>query len=203
MSSPIAQTSVQNADKATKPRKPSLPEKYGKFIQFAYYMMDNVLGADFQMDKEAYLEKIQLFGSIEEQQGLVQGFFDAAKENKKTIKKVITDRNKAIAKANKPVKEKKSRAKKTTDNASAAAEEGAETPAKRSRKASTKKVNTVQDELLNELVQLARDDVPTVTAETEPVANASPESNATKPKSTKKSTSKKSAGTVSNESTTA
>ena len=201
MSSPIAQTSVQNADKATKPRKPSLPEKYGKFIQFAYYMMDNVLGADFQMDKEAYLEKIQLFGSIEEQQGLVQGFFDAAKENKKTIKKVITDRNKAIAKANKPVKEKKSRAKKTTDNASA--EEGAETPAKRSRKASTKKVNTVQDELLNQLVQLAREDVPTVTAETDPVANASPESNATKPKSTKKSTSKKSAGTVSNENTTA
>jgi seryl-tRNA synthetase len=191
MSSPIAQTSVQNADKATKPRKPSLPEKYGKFIQFAYYMMDNVLGADFQMDKDAYLEKIQLFGSIEEQQGLVQGFFDAAKENKKTIKKVITDRNKAIAKANKPIKEKKSRAKKTTDDA---VEEGTESPAKRSRaKASAKKVNTVQDELLNELVQLARDDVPTVTAETPPVANATPEPKATKPKSTKKSTGKKSA----------
>ena len=95
-------------------------------------------------------------------------------------------------------KKKKSRAKKTTDDA--AAEDGAETPAKRSRKASAKKVNTVQDELLNELVQLARDDVPTVTAETQPVANATPEPKATKPKSTKKSTSKKSAA---NENTSA
>jgi len=181
MSSPIAQTSV--ADKATKPRKPTLPEKYGKFIQFAYYMMNSVLGEDFQMDKDAYLEKIKLFGSVEEQQSLVQGFLDAAKETKATIKKAINDRNKAIAKANKPVKEKKSRAKKTAD---AAADSG-EAPAKRSRTKGSKKVNTVQDDLLNELVQLARDDAPTAAVETQPeiVANT-PETKVTKPKSVKK-----------------
>jgi hypothetical protein len=182
MSSPIAQTSV--ADKATKPRKPTLPEKYGKFIQFAYYMMNSVLGEDFQMDKDAYLEKTKLFGSVEEQQTLVQGFFDAAKENKKTIKKAINDRNKAIAKANKPVKEKKSRTKKTAD-----ATDSGEVPAKRSRTKGSKKVNTVQDDLLNELVQLARDDAPSAAAAAETqqeiVANT-PETKVTKPKSVKK-----------------
>lgn len=187
MSSPIAQTSV--ADKATKSRKPTLPEKYSKFIQFAYYMMDNVLGEDFQMDKDAYLEKIKLFGSVEEQQRLVQGFLDAAKENKKTIKKIIADRNKAIAKANKPVKEKKSRTKKTNDET-----DGAEAPAKRSRSKASKKVNTVQDDLLNELVQLARDDTPTgaAAAETQPdIVDKTHEPTEVKPKSVRKSASKK------------
>ena len=204
MSSPIAQTtSVQDATKATKTRKPTLPEKYGKFIQFAYYMMDNILGEDFQMDKDAYLEKIKFFGSVEEQQILVQGFLDNAKENKKTIKKVITDRNKAIAKANKPVKQKQSRAKKTTTET-----DGTESPIKRSRsKASSKKVNTVQDELLNELVQLARDDAPTVAAEPQPeiVANTPEVKKEVKPKSVKKSAGKKNAGAsaASNDDTTA
>ena len=197
MSSPIAQTSpVEVAAKATKARKQTLPDKYGKFIQFAYYMMNNVLGEDFQMDKEAYLEKIKLFGSVEEQQILVQGFLDNAKENKKTIKKVVADRAKAIAKANKPVKQKQSRAKKTTAETDGAAE----APAKRSRSKASKKVNTVQDDLLNELVQLARDDAPTGVAE-QPVIAASASATSTasasepevKPKSAKKSVGKKNA----------
>lgn len=196
MSSPIAQTSpVQAAAKATKARKQTLPDKYGKFIQFAYYMMNNVLGEDFQMDKEAYLEKVKLFGSVEEQQILVQGFLDNAKENKKTIKKVVADRAKAIAKANKPVKQKQSRSKKTT-----AETDGDDAPAKRSRSKASKKVNTVQDDLLNELVQLARDDAPTGGAE-QPVIAASASATTAepasepevKPKSAKKSVGKKNA----------
>jgi len=190
MSSPIAQITppVLVAAPATKPRKQSLPDKYGKFLNFAYYMMDNILGEDFQMDKDAYLEKVKLFGSVEEQQILVQGFLDSAKENKKTIKKVITDRNKAIAKANKPVKQKQSRAKKTNDET-----DGAEAPAKRSRSKASKKVNTVQDDLLNELVQLARDDTPTgAAAETQPdIVDNTPEPTEVKPKSVRKSASKK------------
>jgi len=151
-SSPVTQTAqLVVADKATKTRQPTLPDKYGKFIQFAYYMMENVLGDEFQMDKAAFLEKIALFGSVGEQQVLVQGFLNGAKDNKKTIKKVISDRKKAEAKANKPPR--KSRAKV------AAAEDGAATDAapapKRSRKSTKTVVQAANDQLLDDLVQIA------------------------------------------------
>ena len=143
-SSPVIHTEqVVVADKVTKTRQPTLPDKYGKFIQFAYYMMENVLGDEFQMDKAVYLEKIKLFASVSEQQVLVQGFVNSAKENKKTIKKMVSDKKKAEAKANKPPRQ--SRAK-------AAPADG---EAKRSRKKATKEVVNAQDELLNDLVQLA------------------------------------------------
>jgi hypothetical protein len=152
MSSPVTQTAqVVVADKATKTRQPTLPDKYGKFIQFAYYMMENVLGDDFQMDKAVYLEKIKLFASVGEQQVLVQGFLNSAKDTKKTIKKVISDRKKAEAKANKPPRQ--SRAKTA---AAAPANADGEAAAKRPRKKAAKAVVTAQDELLNDLVQLAR-----------------------------------------------
>ena len=152
-SSPVIHTEqVVVADKVTKTRQPTLPDKYGKFIQFAYYMMENVLGDEFQMDKAVYLEKIKLFASVSEQQVLVQGFLNSAKENKKTIKKMVSDKKKAEAKANKPPR--KSRAKAVP----------ADGEAKRSRKKATKEVVNAQDELLNDLVQLARAE-PVVAAE--------------------------------------
>jgi hypothetical protein len=148
-SSPVTQIEqVVVADKVTKTRQPTLPDKYGKFIQFAYYMMENVLGNEFQMDKEVYLEKIKLFASVGEQQVLVQGFLNSAKENKKTIKKVVSDRKKAEAKANKPPRQSRAKAAPKAD--------GEATAAKRSRKKATKEVVNAQDELLNDLVQLAR-----------------------------------------------
>jgi hypothetical protein len=148
-SSPVTQTNqVVVADKATKTRQPTLPDKYGKFIQFAYYMMENVLGDEFQMDKAAFLEKIALFGSVAEQQSLVQGFLNGAKDTKKTIKKVISDKKKAEAKANKPAR--KSRAKAAVE------EDGATPPApKRSRKTTKTVVQTANDQLLDDLVQIA------------------------------------------------
>jgi len=163
MSSPVTHTEqVVVADKATKTRQPTLPDKYGKFIQFAYYMMENVLGDDFQMDKEVYLEKIKLFASVGEQQVLVQGFLNSAKDTKKTIKKVISDKKKAEAKANKPPRQSRAKA------AAAPKADGEVTAAKRSRKKATKDV-TAQDELLNELVQLARAEPVVTAAAAEPV----------------------------------
>jgi hypothetical protein len=150
-SSPVTQIEqVVVADKVTKTRQPTLPDKYGKFIQFAYYMMENVLGDEFQMDKAVYLEKIKLFASVGEQQVLVQGFLNSAKENKKTIKKVVSDRKKAEAKANKPPRQSRAKA------AAAPKADGEATAAKPSRKKATKAAVTAQDELLNDLVQLAR-----------------------------------------------
>ena len=185
MSSPVTQIEqVVVADKVTKTRQPTLPDKYGKFIQFAYYMMENVLGDEFQMDKAVYLEKIKLFASVGEQQVLVQGFLNSAKENKKTIKKVVSDRKKAEAKANKPPRQ--SRAK-------AAPADGEATAAKRSRKKATKEVVNTEDELLNDLVQLARAEpvvapAPVVAAAAEPVKTPEKEKPAKAPKKSAKKT---------------
>ena len=183
MSSPVTQIEqVVVADKVTKTRQPTLPDKYGKFIQFAYYMMENVLGNEFQMDKEVYLEKIKLFGNVGEQQVLVQGFLNSAKENKKTIKKVVSDRKKAEAKANKPPRQ--SRAKAVP----------ADGEAKRSRKKATKEVVNTEDELLNDLVQLARAEpvvapAPVVAAAAaEPVKTPEKEKPAKAPKKSAKKT---------------
>ena len=139
--------------KATKvsTRQPTLPDKYGKFIQFAYYMMDNVLGDEFQMDKAAFLEKIALFGSVGEQQSLVQGFLNGAKETKGAIKTLLSDRKKAMAKANKPPKQ--SRAKKDVPIKDA----NGEVAPKRARKSTPKKgVQAANAQLLDDLVQIAQ-----------------------------------------------
>jgi hypothetical protein len=134
MSSP-AQNAQNVVAKAS--RQPSLPDKYGKFIQFAYYMMENVFGEDFQMDKAAYLEKIKLFGTVEEQQVLVQGFLDNVKETKKTIKTVLSDKKKELAKAAKIA--------------------AAASAPKRTRKTTAKvAVPNAEDKLINELVEIAQ-----------------------------------------------
>jgi hypothetical protein len=163
-SSPVTQTNqVVVADKATKSRQPTLPDKYGKFIQFAYYMMENVLGDEFQMDKAAFLEKIALFGSVGEQQSLVQGFLNGAKDNKKTIKKVISDRKKAEAKANKPPRKSRAKVAATTEDGDAT-----DVAPKRSRKSTKTVVQVANDQLLDDLVQIAA-------AQTQPVIELVPE----------------------------
>ena len=182
MSSPIANTPV-----ATNSRKPTLQEKYGKFIQFAYYMMDNILGEEVQ--KETYLEKINLFGTVEEQQIMVQGFLDNAKENKTNMKKTIADHKKelinaekaaakalakeqkanekALAKVNKPAKQP--RDEKVTPEVVVKTEdtnnEKKSTPVliKRTRKPTAKKnVQNAEEEIINELVQNTVEEKPVV-----------------------------------------
>jgi hypothetical protein len=156
MSSP-AQNAQNVVAKAS--RQPSLPDKYGKFIQFAYYMMENVFGEDFQMDKAAYLEKIKLFGTVEEQQVLVQGFLDNVKETKKTIKTVLSDKKKELAKAAKIA--------------------AAASVPKRTRKTTSKvALPNAEDKLINELVEIAQ----TSEKKVEPVVVAPAEVVEKKPK---------------------
>ena len=159
MSSPVIQTEqTVNTDKATKvsTRQPTLPDKYGKFIQFAYYMMENVLGDDFQIDKAAFMEKIALFGTVGEQQTLIQGFLNGTKDTKKNIKTLISDRKKADAKANKPPKQ--SRAKKvaatTTDANGEEIVVTANKPPKQSR--AKKGVQADNAQLLDDLVEITQ-----------------------------------------------
>jgi hypothetical protein len=106
-----------------KARAPSLPAKFGKFIQFAYYLIQqNNAAQDFAAtvdDEPASLEHIfKLYASIDDQQAFVQAFLDQSKEINQKIRQEILQRKRAdakaakaearaLAKANKPPKEPK------------------------------------------------------------------------------------------------
>jgi hypothetical protein len=99
-----------------KPRKPSLPAKYGKFIQFGMFLMkelndEKVLAGEAPVVDEGFmLERLQVFAEVDAQKDFVQKFFDGAKDIAKNMRKMIADKKKADAKANKPVKARKPRA---------------------------------------------------------------------------------------------
>ena len=92
-----------------KPRAPILSEKYSKFIQFGYYMMSKMTDTE-TFTKEDFLNQIQMFATVEQQQTCIQEFFDNQKENKKAMRKEIQNRNKIT----KPKKEKAPRKTKKT-----------------------------------------------------------------------------------------
>jgi hypothetical protein len=108
-------------DNAKKARKPTLPAKFAKFIQFGFFFMkelnDSRLlnGQDPIVDEALFMDELRVFADVDSQKEFVQKYFDGAKENAKTIRKLIADKKKAEAKANKPVKERKPRAKKNVD----------------------------------------------------------------------------------------
>ena len=96
-----------------KTRAPTLSEKYSKFIQFGYYMMSQMQDTD-SFTKEEFLNKIEMFATVDEQQTFIQGFLDNQKENKKSMRKDIQERKKANQpkKVKAPRKTKKETAKK-------------------------------------------------------------------------------------------
>jgi hypothetical protein len=102
-----------------KQRKPSLPEKFGKFIQFGFFFMKQYNDShDVKIDENSFLESLNMFANVDEQQTFVQTFFTNSKENKKNMRKFLQNHNKALAKAAKiaaapPKPDKKPRAKKT------------------------------------------------------------------------------------------
>ena len=71
-----------------KTRAPTLSEKYSKFIQFGYYMMSQMQDTD-SFTKEEFLNKVEMFATVDEQQTFIQGFLDNQKENKKSMRKDI------------------------------------------------------------------------------------------------------------------
>lgn len=90
MSSAV-ESSTSSPEKKT--RAPVLSEKYSKFIQFSYYMMSQMESDNFT--KEEFLNNVQMFATVEEQQTFIQGFFDNQKDNKKAMRKNIQDKKKA------------------------------------------------------------------------------------------------------------
>ena len=153
-STPVTKAEV----KEKKPRTPTLPAKFGKFIQFGYWFMLK-LNQDVQapaVDETLFIEKINLFADVESQQAFVQEFFDQAKDINKNIRQLVKDRNKeaikanklaikaqakALSNANKPTKEKNTKEKNTKE--------------KKPRVKKDKPAHSSEDAFVNEIVQIA------------------------------------------------
>ena len=141
-----------------KARKPSLPEKFGKFIQFGFHFMKSynaTAAPEAQLDEDAFIAALKIHATVDEQTAFVQSFFDSAKENKKELRKLVQLQIRSEAKADKPKAERKPRAKKTPVVTDADADADPAAAPKRGRKKATKVVNNTQDELINELVKRA------------------------------------------------
>ena len=110
-----------DASNDKKPRKPSLPAKFGKFIQFGLFLLgelndDKLLaGEEPALDKDYMIEKLCVFADVDAQVAFVQKFFDAAKDTAKTMRKMIADKKKADKKDAMPKKDRKPRVKKDKD----------------------------------------------------------------------------------------
>ena len=107
-----------NATVEKKMRKPSLPAKFNKFIQFGYFFLKqyNAMDGVTPIDENSFLDKLHLFDTVDNQLAFVQAFFDDAKNINKTIRKVIQAKLKADKKAAAPPKVKAPRVKKTKTN---------------------------------------------------------------------------------------
>ena len=168
--------------KEKKPRNPTLPAKFGKFIQFGYWFMKQ-LNDDSDtpaVDETLFIEKIHLYSAVDEQQTFVQGFFDDSKDIAKTIRQTIQQKKKDDVKAAKLAlkeqnkAEKKPRAprqkKDKSEQPDVAETDDQKKP--RGRKPKTKVLSS-DDAFVNEMVQLAngQDQIPSPTpaAATTPV----------------------------------
>jgi len=138
---------VPTQDKVEKkPRAPILPAKFSKFIHFGYWFM-NQLNSDPDapaVDETLFIEKLNLFSDVESQLTFVQAFFDDAKDINKTIRGLVKQKSKDLAKATKLASKPKD---------------------KIPRKKVDKKIkqSSPEDSFVNEMVQLANgDDIPSL-----------------------------------------
>jgi hypothetical protein len=166
------------AIKEKKPRAPTLPAKFGKFIQFGYYLLKtlNVEGQEPAVDEALFMETICVHASIDDQQTFVQGFFDEAKDINKTLRQLVLQKKRAQLKAEKAAakepKEKKPRAKKV--KAEESETEGDAAPKeKKPRAKKATKAASAEDDLVNQLVAAANGAEPVV-EQAEPKAEKKP-----------------------------
>ena len=145
----------------------SLPAKYGKFIQFGYFLMNklNSIGESVEdedtpplVDEQVFLAKLMVFESLENQQAFVQEFLDSSKEINQGLRKMVQLRKRELAKADKPKKEKKE--KKVKADKPKKESEGEGEPKEKKVRGKKAKQPTTEDQLVNELVQLATTDEP-------------------------------------------
>jgi len=129
MSSPVTNNTVVAP---VKDKKPNLPAKFAKFMQFGYFFVSSVKDAGLLDDSSSreLLDRLCVFSSVDEQKAFYEGWLSSAKESNKALRKELAARRKAnlppkpraprVKKEvdpNAPPKEKKPRAKKDQSNA--------------------------------------------------------------------------------------
>ena len=161
-----------------KARAPSLPAKYGKFIQYSYYLIRAINNAALEqngavlVDEDQFIAAAHVFDNIANQQAFVASFL----ENKNIAKEMRThlaDKKKAEVVAAKAAAKAEKEAEKNAAKAAAKAEKdaakAAAKPAKQPKdttKSKAKKAKkTVEPDLVTSLVALANTSLaPTATA---------------------------------------
>ena len=160
-----------------KARAPSLPAKYGKFIQYSYYLIRAINNAALEqngavlVDEDQFISAAHVFDNIATQQAFVASFL----ENKNIAKEMRThlaDKKKAEVVAAKNAAKAEKEAEKNAAKAAAKAEKdaakAAAKPAKQPKetKSKAKKAKKAVDpDLVTSLVALANTSLaPTATA---------------------------------------
>tara|TARA_Y100000361_G_C11161812_1_gene347948 strand:- start:10393 stop:11052 length:660 start_codon:yes stop_codon:yes gene_type:complete len=88
------------SNKVTQKNK-CLPEKYSKFIQFGYFMMNLLKNKNKNtFTEDEFLNELQIFNSNEEQQSLIESFLNDKNNIKKNMNKNIKEYNESIIKTN-------------------------------------------------------------------------------------------------------
>lgn len=125
-------------DKVVKEKKPTLPAKYAKFMQFGFFFVSSMKDSGVIDDASAatLLDRLCTFSSVEQQQEFYKVWLDSAKESNKAMRKAIA----AAKKAALPPKVKKPRTKKVVDTS-------AEPKVKKTRAKKSDKVNDLVDQL--------------------------------------------------------
>jgi hypothetical protein len=167
-------------DKVVKEKKPSLPAKYAKFMQFGFFFVSSMKDSGVIDDASAatLLERLCTFSSVEQQQEFYQVWLDSAKESNKAMRKAIA----AAKKAALPPKVKKPRAKKVVDPSS-------EEKPKKPRAKKSDKTNDLVDQLSalasTPTVDVVVPTVDVVVPTTEPTTEVSASIPAKKPRAKK------------------
>ena len=152
----MSATTVSNVPVApVKEKKPNLPAKFDKLMQFGFFFVSSVKDAGIldEPTSRELLERLCVFASVDDQKAFYEAWFEHAKDSKKSLRKTVAD----WRKANLPPKPKAPRAKKAVDP---------DAP-KKERKPRAKK--SKDNDLINELASLTASD-PIPEPEPEPAA---------------------------------
>lgn len=97
---------VESDAKQKKPRTPTLPAKFAKFIKFNFFFINQMTDID-QDTKDAYLKTFAVFAPVDQQTQIVTDFLLTQKSVNKDYRSALSAQKKAIAKANKPQRRSK------------------------------------------------------------------------------------------------
>jgi hypothetical protein len=102
------------ADVKTKEKKPTLPAKFGKFMQFGYFFVASMKDAGILDDtiSAELFNRLCVFASVDDQKAYYETWLASAKDSNKVLRKAIALQRKASA----PPKQRKPRLNKDNDN---------------------------------------------------------------------------------------